>query len=238
MALKLYTSGQGTITVKATDYKLIIKELNKIDKNLSLQLKKDYKRIAKPAQESVKREIKTVGKDGPFANSTRTITRNGRSVKVKYNGMLHGGRTGWGTNYGSAGGPLGDKKRYPYDSVLIQAYTKAQKKGTGIARLRVRSAATVITDLARSFQGAQKTRAYPIRLFGGPVIMRQHMTTWKGVAYFIRGLGGIKKKSMKGKSRNVYPGFDKAYPQIRREAELALEKTVRIVKANIDRTSK
>lgn len=232
MALKLYTSGQGTIQVKATDYKLVIRELNKIDKSLSLQLRKDYKKIAKPAQESVKKELKSIGPDGPFAGSKR------RSNNKPANGMLHGGRTGWGTNYGSSGGPLGDKKRYPYDSVLIQAYTKAQKKGTGVARLRVRSAATVIGDLARSFQGAKKTRAYPIRLFGGPVIMRQHTTTQKGVFYFIRGLGAITKPSKKGKSRNVYPGFDKAYPLIRREAEMAIEKTVRIVKANIDRTSK
>ncbi len=236
--MKIATSGQGTIQVKSSDYKLLIRELNKIDKSLSLQLRKDYKRIAKPAQDSVKKEIKTVGKDGPFANSTRTVTRNGQTIRKPYNGMLHGGRTGWGTNYGSAGGPLGDKKRYPFDSVLIQAYVKAQKKGTGIARLQVRSAATVMTDLARNFRGEKKTRAYPIRLFGGPVIMRQHRTTWKGVAYFIRGLGAISKPSMRGKSRNVYPGFDKAYPQIQREAELAIEKTVRIVKANIDRTVK
>lgn len=230
--MKFYTSGQGTITVKASDYKLIIRELNKIDNSLSLQLRKDYKKIARPAQQSVKKEIQTVGKEGPFAGSIR------KSNKKPANGMLHGGRTGWGTNYGSAGGPLGGKKRFPFDSVLVQAYTKAQKKGKGIARLRVRSAATVITDLATKFQGAKKTRAYPIRLFGGPVVMRQHLTTFKGVAYFIRGLGSIKKSSRKGKSRNVYPGFDRAYPQIRREAEIALEKTVRIVKANIDRNSK
>lgn len=238
MALKLYTSGQGTIQIRATDYKLVMKELNKIDKSLSLQLRKDYKKIAKPAQDSVKRELKTLGKNGPFANSSRTITRNGRTTKIKYNGMLHGGRTGWGTNYGSAGGPLGDQKRYPFDSVLIQAYVKAQKKGTGIARLRVRSAATVITDLAKSFAGERKTRSYPIRLFGGPVIQRQHTTTWKGVAYFIRKLGPITKPSKKGKSRNVYPGFDSALPGVRREAKLAIEKTVKIVKSNIDRISK
>jgi hypothetical protein len=152
--------------------------------------------------------------------------------------MAHGGRTGWGTDYGSAGGPLGDKKRYPYDSVLIETYTRAQKKGTGIARLRVRSAATVITDLARSFRGSGKTRSYPIRLFGGPVIMRSHTKTWKGVAYFIRGLGAISKPSMKGKSRNVYPGFDKSYPAMRKETELVIKNTVRIVKANIDRNTK
>jgi hypothetical protein len=67
--------------------------------------------------------------------------------------------------------------------------------------------------------------------------MRSHTTTWKGVAYFIRGLGAISKPSLKGKSRNVYPGFDKAYPSIRRETELVIEKAVRIVKANIDRNS-
>ena len=236
--MKLYTSGQSTIQVSATDYKKVIKELNKIDKSLSLQLRKDYKKIAKPAQDSVKKELKTLGREGPFANSSRTITRNGRTTKIKYNGMLHGGRTGWGTNYGSAGGPLGGKKRYPFDSVLIQAYVKSQKKGTGVARLLVRSAATVQTDLARKFQGGGITRPYPIRLFGGPVVMRQHTTTWKGVAYFIRGLGPIVKKSKKGKSRNVYPGFDSALPGVKREAKLAIEKTVRIVKANIDRVSK
>jgi hypothetical protein len=230
--LKLYTSGQNTIQVRATDYRLVVKELNKIDKTLSLQLKKEYRRIASAGQISVKKEIQTMGRKGPFAGSTRKS--NGKPA----NGMAHGGRTGWGTEYGSAGGPLGNKKRYPYDSVLIETYTRAQKKGTGIARLRVRSAATVITDLARSFRGSGKTRAYPIRLFGGPVIMRQHTKTWKGVAYFIRGLGAMSKPSLKGKSRNVYPGFDKSYPAMRKEVVLVIQKTVRIVKENIDRNSK
>ena len=230
--MKLYTSGQNTIQVSATDYKLVIRELNKIDKTLSLQLKKDYRKIATTAQSSVKKEIQSMGKNGPFAGSTRKST--GKAA----NGMAHGGRTGWGTNYGSAGGALGSAKRYPYDSVLIEAYTRAKKDQTGIARLRVRSAATVLTDLARSFGGTRKTRAYPIRLFGGPVVIRSHTTTWKGVAYFIRGLGAISKPSLKGKSRNVYPGFDKSYPAIREETKLVIEKAVRIVKANIDRNSK
>ena len=230
--MKLYTSGQNTIQVSATDYKLVIRELNKIDRTLSVQLKKEYRKIATAGQISVKKEIQTMGKKGPFAGSTR------KSTGKPANGMAHGGRTGWGTDYGSAGGPLGDKKRYPYDSVLIETYTRAQKKGTGIARLRVRSAATVITDLARNFRGSGKTRAYPIRLFGGPVIMRSHTKTWKGVAYFIRGLGAISKSSLKGKSRNVYPGFDKSYPAMRKEVELVIQKTARIVKENIDRNSK
>jgi hypothetical protein len=218
--LKLYTSGQNTIQVSATDYKLVIKELNKIDKNLATELKKDYRRIAATAQKAVKQEIGSLGRQGPSR------------------GMLHGGRTGWGTNYGSTGGPVGGVKRYPYDSVLIEAFNRPKKGQTGIARLRVRSAGTVLTDLARSFRGTRRTRTYNIRLFGGPEITRTHTTSWKSVAYFIRNLGPVVKKSNKGKSRNVYPGFDRSYPLVARDVELAIEKTVRIVKNNIDRTSK
>jgi hypothetical protein len=218
--LKLYTSGQSTIQVSATDYRLVIKELNKIDKNLALQLKKDYRRIAGTVQKSVKQEIGTIGRQGPSR------------------GMRHGGRTGWGTNYGSTGGPISGVKRYPYDSVLIEAFNRPKKGQTGIARLRVRSAGTVLTDLARNFRGTRQTKSYNIRLFGGPEITRKHTTSWKSVAYFIRNLGPVVKKSNKGKSRNVYPGFDKSYPMVERDVKLAIENTVRIVKANIDRTSK
>jgi hypothetical protein len=218
--LKLYTSGQSTIQVSATDYKKVIKELNKIDKNLAVELKKEYRRIGGTAQKAVKQELGSLGRQGPSR------------------GMRHGGRTGWGTNYGSTSGPISGVKRYPYDSVLIEAFNRPKKGQTGIARLRVRSGGTVLTDLARNFRGTRVTRSYNIRLFGGPEITRKHTTSWRSVAFFIRNLGPVVKKSMKGKSRNVYPGFDKALPQVQKEAKLAIEKTVRIVKNNIDRASK
>jgi hypothetical protein len=218
--LKLYSSSTSQIQVKATDYKLVIRELNKIDKNLAVQLKKEYRRIAGTAQKAVKQELGTIGRQGPSR------------------GMRHGGRTGWGTNYGSTSGPISGVKRYPFNSVLIEAFNRPKKGQTGIARLRVRSAGTVLTDLAKNFRGTRLTRSYNIRLFGGPEITRKHTTSWTSVAYFIRNLGPITKPSKKGKSRNVYPGFDKSYPQVRKEAELAIEKAVRIVKANIDRASK
>ena len=218
--MKFYTSGQNTIQVSATDYKLVINQLNKIDRNLATELKREYRKIAGTAQKSVKNELDSLGRAGPSR------------------GMRHGGRTGWGTNYGSTGGPISGVKRYPFNSVLIEAFSRAKKGQTGIARLRVRSAGTVLTDLARNFRGVRKTRTYNIRLFGGPEITRKHTTSWTSVAYFIRSLGPITKPSLKGKSRNVYPGFDKAYPEVRREVVLAIEKTVRIVKENIDRNSK
>lgn len=221
MALKLYTSGTGALKVHATDYRKLIRELNKVDKTQSLELKRRYKEIARQGQRAVKDELDTLGRTGPAPK-----------------GMLHGGRTGWGTNYGKTGGPVSGVKRYPYNSVMIEAYARPKKGQTGIARLRVRSAATVLTDLAQKFQGIRKTRAYNIRLFGGPEITRRHTTTYKSTAYFIRKLGAITKPSKKKKSRNVYPGFDKAYPAMKIEAEIAIKKAVRIVQTNIDRTTR
>jgi hypothetical protein len=152
--------------------------------------------------------------------------------------MLHGGKTGWGTNYGRTGGPISGVKRYPYDSVLIESFTRPKKGQTGIARLRVRSAATVLTDLAQKYSGRSLSRSYKIRLFGGPEIERQHRLTSKSVGSFISKLGPIGKKSKKNKSRNVYPGFDKAYPEVKAEAEKAIKLVLKIVEKNIDRISR
>ena len=219
--MKLYTSPTGALKVYATDYKKLIRELNKVDKTQSLELKRRYREIAAKGQRSVKDELDSLGRTGPAPK-----------------GMLHGGRTGWGTNYGNTGGPVSGAKRFPYNSVMIEAYNKPKKGQTGIARLRVRSAATVIADLAQKFQGIRKTRAYNIRLFGGPESTRRHTTSYKSTAFFIRKLGAITKPSKKKKSRNVYPGFDKAYPAMKMEAEIAIQKAVRIVQTNIDRTTR
>jgi hypothetical protein len=220
MALKLYTGTAGALKVYASDYKAVIKQLNQIDPQHVRQLKKDYRTIAGKAQESVKTELKELGRGGPSSR------------------MLHGGRTGWGTNYGRTGGPISGVKRYPYDSVLIEAFTRPKSGQTGIARLRVRSAATVIADLAQKYSGRSLTRTYKIRLFGGPEVERQHKLTYRSVGSFIRKLGPIRKKSKKNKSRNVYPGFDKSYPQVKAEAEKAIKTALRIVETNIDRISR
>ena len=221
MALKLYSGTSGALKVSASDYKVVIRELNKIDRQQSLELKKTYRVIAKEAQDSVRDEIKTLGRQGPAPR-----------------GMLHGGRTGWGTNYGKTGGPVSGVKRYPFDSVLIEAYNRPKKGQTGIARLRVRSAATVLTDLAKKFSGRAYTKMYRIREFGGQEIMRNHQLTYRGVAYFIKKLGAVVKPSKRKKSRNVYPGFDKAYPAVKKKAEEAIKRAINVIKNNIDRKTR
>lgn len=230
MALKIYGSPTGGVRVHATDYKQVIKQLKLIDPTQAKQLKKRYREIGGPAQKSVRDEILTIGSKGPIPDTKR---KNRIS-----NGMLHGGRTGWGTNYGSTGGPVSGFKRYPYQSVLLQTLERAKKGQTGIVRLVVRSAATVLTDLAQNYRGRSLSRPYNIRLFGGPEISRQHKITYFSVGSFIRKLGAVKKKSLKGKSRNVYPGFDKAIPAVKIKAEMAIREAVKFIEANIDRISK
>jgi hypothetical protein len=215
--------------VRATDYKKVIKELKQIDPAHSRALKRRYREIGTQAQKSVRDEIMSIGSRGPIKNTTR----RGKTT----NGMLHGGRTGWGTNYGSTGGAVSGVTRYPYQSVLIDTLDRPKKGQTGIFRLRVRSAATVIADLAQKYSGRSRTRPYQIRLFGGPEVTRQHRITYFSVGSFIRALGPVQKPSKKGKSRNVYPGFDKSAPAVKIKAEIAIKEAIKLVERNIDRIS-
>jgi hypothetical protein len=225
MALKLYTGRNSALKVYATDWKLFAKELYKTDKAVSFQLKKDFKEIMRGPQKEVRQGLAKLSKVGPFDGSRR-------------NGMAHGGRTGWGRAYGNAGSPVSGAKRYPHDSVLVEAFSKPKRGQTGIARLRVRSAASVIADLAKKSNGNRMTRMYKIREFGGEEIMRTHEVRPAGVQKLLNKLGPISKPSKKRKSRNVYPAFDASYPKAAKEAEKAIGKAVRIIEANIDRNTR
>jgi len=220
MALKLYTGENSAIKVYASDWKVFARELSKVDKQQALELKKRFKEIARPAQASVRQEIKVMGSVGPMR------------------GMRHGGRTGWGRNYGATGGPVSGVRRYPFDSVLVEAFNRPKRGQTGIARLRVRSAATVLTDLANKVTGRTYTRPYKIREFGGEEITRTHQIRPSGVQAMLTNLGPISKPSKRKKSRNVYPGFDKALPEVQKEAKVAIQQAIAIIEANIDRNNR
>lgn len=220
MALKLYTGRAGALKVYASDWKVFAKELYTLDKQQSFELKKRFKEIAKPAQATVKQEVQSLGSAGPMR------------------GMRHGGRTGWGRDFGSVGGPVSGAKRYPFDSVFVEAFNKPKRGQTGIARIRVRSAATTIADVARKFSGRAYTRMYKIREFGGEEIMRNHILSPKAVNQMLTNLGPVSKPSRRKKSRNVYPGFDKSYAAVAREAEKAIDAAIRFVERNIDRNNR
>jgi hypothetical protein len=219
MALKLYTGANSDIKVYASDWRVFVKELNKIDPQQIKELKKRWKQIAEPARQSVREELKTPGTAGPMS------------------GMRHGGRTGWGTNYGTTGGPVSNAKRKPYNSITTSALTRNKKGATGIARLVVRSAGVVYADLAQKISGRGYTRMYKIREFGGPEVTRSHEIRPSGVGSFLNNLGPVVKPSKRKKSRNVYPGFDEALPAVKVQAKEAILETIRFVEKNIDRNN-
>jgi hypothetical protein len=222
MALKLYTGKNSDIKVYASDWRVFVKQLNKIDPQQMKELKKRWREISEDARESVRKELKGkgAGPAGPMS------------------GMRHGGRTGWGTNYGSTGGPVSGARRKPYNSITTSALTRNKKGATGIARLIVRSAGVVYADLAQNPSGNSYTRMYKIRQFGGAEVMRSHQIRPGGVNSFLSKLGPVVKASKRKKSRNVYPGFDKAYPKVKIQAEKAIIETIRFVESNIDRNNR
>jgi hypothetical protein len=220
MALKLYSGTNSAVKVYASDWRMFVRELNKIDPQQVKELKKRWKEISEPAKESVQGELrKDLGFQGPMS------------------GMRHGGRTGWGTNYGTTGGPVTNAKRKKYDDVISSALTRNKKGATGIARLIVKSAGTVLSDVAKRHGGRASTRVYKIREFGGPEIGRNHQIQPRAVQEFLHKLGPVVKKSKRKVSRNVYPGFDKSLPSVSAKAKNAIDETIRFVENNIDRNN-
>jgi hypothetical protein len=222
MALKLYTGKNSDIKVYASDWKVFVKELKKIDPQQMKNLQKRWKEIAEDAKKGVTDSLKGegAGVDGPMS------------------GMRHGGRTGWGTNYGSVGSPVSGAKRKRHDTITKSALTRKKKGATGIARLIVRSAGTVLADLARGHGSRASTRMYKIREFGGPEVMRSHQIQPLAVQEFLHKLGPVVKQSKRKRSRNVYPGFDASYPKVKLKAEAAIRETIKFVEENIDRNNR
>jgi len=220
MALKLYTGKNSDVKVYASDWRVFVKELNNIDPQQVKDLKKRWKEISEPAKVSVQDELKGgLGFQGPMS------------------GMRHGGRTGWGTNYGTTGGPVTNAKRKKYDDVISSALTRNKKGATGIARLIVKSAGTALSDVAKRHGGRAVARMYYIREFGGPQVMRSHEIQPRAVQEFLHKLGPVVKKSKRKVSRNVYPGFDKSLPSVSAKAKNAIDETIRFVEKNIDRNN-
>jgi hypothetical protein len=222
MALKLYTGKNSDIKVYASDWKVFVKQLNEIEPQQMKNLQKRWKEIAQEAKKGVTDSLKGegAGTNGPMT------------------GMRHGGRTGWGLNYGNVGSPVSGANRKRYDTISTSALTRNKKGATGIARLIVRSAGTVYADLARKASGRAYTRMYKIREFGGPEVMRSHEIRSGAVGSFLKNLGPVVKASKRKKSRNVYPGFDSAYPKVAEKAEDAIRETIRFVEENIDRNNR
>lgn len=194
---------QGSVRLEITNWQEVMRTLIKLDKDYVRELRKDFKAIAKPVQQSIKKAIPSKAK--PPLSQMRQV---------------HFGRLAWGTTYGN--------KPKPTKSVLIQLPNTRAKKYKGvdaiaITRLQVGSAAVVLTDMAGR-KGYTKGRR-------GMTPEYDYMYTINGVKVpgkrkhrvvplaFAKGLAKAKYLQQRGASRFVWPSAMKALPDAQRKMD-------------------
>ena len=194
--------GTAGVRLEITNYNEIYRTLLKLDKTYLSALKKDYRRIAKDVQTSIRKAIPS-------------------KAKPPLSGMkqVHFGRLAWGTTYGA------DKGRpKPAKSVVIQLPNtrtkKAKKAGEiAIARLQVQSPGTVLFDMAGRANYSKGRRGYTpeydyMYTIGGQKVpgKRKHRVT---PLAFARGLSNASGRLQVGASRVVWPSALRALPKAR-----------------------
>lgn len=180
-----------------TDYRTMVRTIRKVEPELIKRMRKNIREVAAPAQSAVKQNIPSVA---PLSGMIR----------------VHHGTKTW--NYGA-----------PAKSVVTDVKTsgRTNKKGyVTLGRLRVRSGATAIADMAgRSGNHVNKwtaTRPYMYRYYrnGQPIdAPRQHRINDQG-ARMIDKLNERYKKA----SRFAWPAFEKIQPAVRAKAMVVLSK--------------
>ena len=207
-----------------TNYEQLIRELDRVQPTLVMQLRKEFREIAKPVQAAVKAEIPLnpptsgVHKKRPQKNPSGFYPRNVP------------GRLSWGAN--------SQNKMRPTRSVGIQTFSAVRAKRSmqfnkmtqgSIARLKVDNAATVMADLAGSsrkyIDSRSVTREYDYsRSATGK---RIHRINGQGRS-MIEALDRRRKpESVGGKvqrSRFVYPAAKKAIPLMLPKVDASLQR--------------
>ena len=193
---KALQGDRGT-RLEITNWQEVLRTLMKLDKDYVRELRRDFKAIAKPVQDGIRKAIPTKAKP-PL--------RNMRQV--------HFGRLAWGTTYGT--------KPKPTRSVLIQLPNTRAKKYKGvdsiaITRLQVTSAAVVLTDMAGRANNSKGRRGltpeydYMYTINGNKVPGRRRHKVTPGA--FAKGLSRARGLKQRAASRFVWPGAEKALPQ-------------------------
>jgi hypothetical protein len=201
-----------------TDYRDLIKELNRVQPSLVKQLQKEYKLIAKPVQTAVKNAI-------PFTPPTSGIhkKRPQRTVSGFYPRVVPG-RLTWGSN--------SQNRNKPVKSVLIEtpsaakaarAMRRAKVNAASIARLRVDNAAVVMADMAgksgKYINKRRQTNEYKYSRSASGT--RTHRINNQGRG-MIRALGGRS-------SRFVWPAAERAVPQTFAKSNQSLQKAYTVI---------
>lgn len=218
----------GRMYLQLTDYRALIKELGKIDKQLTSDLRKDFKVIGRDMQKEVKKAIPNSPPLGP---------RKNLKLGGKRSGFDHTGRLAWGTR---AEKNMGKSKAYPAKSVFIQAPSRPKSASRGrtfsLLRLKVNSAATGLADMAGrggNYKYGVLTRKYEINLFGKGVVTREHTINGQGYRLVQALSTSAKGKLKSGGSRYAWPAAEKSMPGVKKDIVNRLEQSYNIVNARL-----
>ncbi len=143
-----------------TDYRELIRELNKVEKEMTKQLKNRFKEIARPVRDEIKREIPT---RAPLSGMRKAVIP---------------GRVTWGT---------GKPAR---SAIIRQPRTRRKGQHVPISQIMVGSPATIIADMAgkSNKETAKRNRTAPYKYSKSPSGFRTHRITAKGSRLFIKNL--------------------------------------------------
>lgn len=192
-------------TILISDYKRLIRELNRIEPELTKQLRKDLKDIAEGPRDAVRKAIPA---QPPISGMRRKLSPVGKTWNTRRRARTVTIRT-----------------KSPKRAVGIGG------KPAAIVQLRVTSPATIIADMAgrgnmkASIDGG-KTDWYVYPNAKGTTEntrpgQRRHTVNGQGYA-MVRALG-------EGPSRYAYPALEKVMPEVQRDLYNTLDEAARLI---------
>jgi hypothetical protein len=206
-----------------TDYRELIAELNRVQPTLVGQMKKEYRKIAKPVQIAVKNGIPTEPPtSGRHSLKPSNAPRSGFIPRVKP------GRLTWGANYQNKGKRIDAVAiQTPSEKKARRVYSKNKTDAASIARVKVENAGVALADMAgRSGEWVNKyprTREYDYsRSKKGT---RTHKINNQG-----RGMiKALDRGAGQGASRFAWKSAEKALPKAERDSRQVLNNAIRVI---------
>lgn len=202
--------GSGSVVrLEITNWNEIMKTLRGLDKKYVQDLRKEFRSIAKPVQDKVRRAIPS-------------------KAKPPLSGMkqVHFGRLAWGSTYGA--------KAKPAKSVIIQtpntrSKTYAKVNEIPIVRLQVQSPGTVLYDMAGRLNGVKGRKGFTPWY---DYMYHSNGRSWQGkrrhrvvpnnfLSSLTRSTGYQKPQA----SRIIWPAAERAMPEATRKMDAVITKT-------------
>lgn len=219
--IRYVTKGQRS-GLYFTDYNDLIRELNRIQPTLVKQMKKDYRKIAKPVQLAVQAGIPS---DPPTSGRHSSRPQKSRSGFIP---LAQPGRLTWGANEQNKGKPVKAVLiQTPSEKKAKRVYSRNKTDAASIARLMVQNAGVALADMAgRTGTDINKyPRTQPYKYKRSKSGTRTHRINNQG-----RGMiRALNRGAGTGASRFAWKSAEKALPKAELDAKQVLNTAIETI---------